>query len=157
MLKQPKKRAKNFFLARSNFFIHFLSRSALLLNHFGSDPKIRGGIPQNTSQPDGPFWPFEHKNSPGFRGIFAMASFKMRKPGTPEGIRTPDLLVRSQTLYPAELLALVSAFVLYLYFPLLSRVCGNFFMKFQQGTAIWPQNRHLTQGFSHNRLGSGKI
>lgn len=25
--------------------------------------------------------------------------------GTPEGIRTPDLLVRSQTLYPAELLA----------------------------------------------------
>ena len=23
--------------------------------------------------------------------------------GTPEGIRTPDLLVRSQTLYPAEL------------------------------------------------------
>ena len=26
-------------------------------------------------------------------------------PGTPEGIRTPDLLVRSQTLYPAELLA----------------------------------------------------
>ncbi len=78
-------------------------------------------------------------------------------PGTPEGIRTPDLLVRSQTLYPAELLALVSAFVLYLYFPLLSRVCGNFFMEFQQGTAIGPQNRHLAQGFSHNRLGSGKI
>ena len=25
--------------------------------------------------------------------------------GTPEGIRTPDLLVRSQTLYPTELLA----------------------------------------------------
>ncbi len=25
--------------------------------------------------------------------------------GTPEGIRTPDLLVRSQTLYPAELRA----------------------------------------------------
>ena len=33
-------------------------------------------------------------------------------PGTPEGIRTPDLLVRSQTLYPAELLALISAFLL---------------------------------------------
>ena len=28
--------------------------------------------------------------------------------GTPEGIRTPDLLVRSQTLYPAELQAQVS-------------------------------------------------
>ena len=27
------------------------------------------------------------------------------KSGTPEGIRTPDLLVRSQTLYPTELLA----------------------------------------------------
>ena len=26
---------------------------------------------------------------------------------TREGIRTPDLLVRSQTLYPAELLALI--------------------------------------------------
>ena len=25
--------------------------------------------------------------------------------GTPEGIRTPDLLVRNQTLYPAELQA----------------------------------------------------
>ena len=25
--------------------------------------------------------------------------------GAPEGIRTPDLLIRSQTLYPAELLA----------------------------------------------------
>ena len=28
--------------------------------------------------------------------------------GTPEGTRTPDLLVRSQSLYPAELLAHVS-------------------------------------------------
>ena len=27
--------------------------------------------------------------------------------GTREGIRTPDLLVRSQTLYPTELLALI--------------------------------------------------
>ena len=27
--------------------------------------------------------------------------------GTAEGIRTPDLLVRSQTLYPTELLALI--------------------------------------------------
>ncbi len=30
--------------------------------------------------------------------------------GTPEGIRTPDLLVRSQTLYPAELPALAYTF-----------------------------------------------
>ena len=30
--------------------------------------------------------------------------------GTAEGIRTPDLLVRSQTLYPAELLAQVHLF-----------------------------------------------
>ena len=32
-------------------------------------------------------------------------SHKARCYGTPEGIRTPDLLVRSQTLYPAELIA----------------------------------------------------
>ena len=30
---------------------------------------------------------------------------KMNAFGVPEGIRTPDLLVRSQTLYPAELQA----------------------------------------------------
>ena len=29
----------------------------------------------------------------------------MLRRGTPGGIRTPDLLVRSQTLYPAELQA----------------------------------------------------
>ena len=33
--------------------------------------------------------------------------------GAPEGIRTPDLLVRSQTLYPAELRAQVKAWVRY--------------------------------------------
>ena len=31
--------------------------------------------------------------------------------GTPEGIRTPDLLVRSQTLYPAELPAHMRLFI----------------------------------------------
>ena len=30
-------------------------------------------------------------------------SYKNSRNGTPEGIRTPDLLVRSQTLYPTEL------------------------------------------------------
>ena len=30
--------------------------------------------------------------------------------GTPEGTRTPDLLVRSQTLYPTELLARFAVF-----------------------------------------------
>ena len=29
--------------------------------------------------------------------------WRLTAAGTPEGIRTPDLLVRSQTLYPAEL------------------------------------------------------
>ena len=33
--------------------------------------------------------------------------------GTPEGIRTPDLLVRSQTLYPTELAAHLIAIVYY--------------------------------------------
>ena len=32
-----------------------------------------------------------------------MSSKSFASFGTPEGIRTPDLLVRSQTLYPAEL------------------------------------------------------
>ena len=32
--------------------------------------------------------------------------------GTPEGIRTPDLLVRSQTLYPAELAAHMQSFLI---------------------------------------------
>ena len=31
--------------------------------------------------------------------------FLCKKNGAPEGSRTPDLLVRSQTLYPAELRA----------------------------------------------------
>ena len=30
-------------------------------------------------------------------------------PGTPEGTRTPDLLIRSQSLYPTELLAHVQS------------------------------------------------
>ena len=32
-------------------------------------------------------------------------SYKNTRHGTPEGTRTPDLLIRSQSLYPAELLA----------------------------------------------------
>ena len=38
----------------------------------------------------------------------------VRWSGTPEGIRTPDLLVRSQTLYPTELPARVHAAVKFL-------------------------------------------
>ena len=52
-------------------------------------------------------------SNPGFRAsknramarFFERISFLYPQDGTPEGIRTPDLLVRSQTLYPAELLA----------------------------------------------------
>ena len=32
-------------------------------------------------------------------------SYKNTRHGTPEGTRTPDLLIRSQSLYPTELLA----------------------------------------------------
>ena len=35
----------------------------------------------------------------------------LRFNGAPEGIRTPDLLIRSQTLYPAELQARISRHV----------------------------------------------
>ncbi len=51
----------------------------------------------------------KNKNRP-FRTVFIFNS------GTPEGIRTPDPLVRSQVLYPAELLARValsSTYILY--------------------------------------------
>ena len=41
---------------------------------------------------------------------------------TPEEIRTPDLLVRSQTLYPAELRAHIFYSVFNFGFPLLSRI-----------------------------------
>ena len=36
------------------------------------------------------------------------AKFTLLRRGAPRGTRTPDLLVRSQSLYPAELLAHVS-------------------------------------------------
>ena len=35
-------------------------------------------------------------------------SYKNTRHGTPEGTRTPDLLIRSQSLYPTELLAHIS-------------------------------------------------
>ena len=35
-------------------------------------------------------------------------SCKNTRHGTPEGTRTPDLLIRSQSLYPTELLAHVA-------------------------------------------------
>ena len=35
-------------------------------------------------------------------------SYKNTRHGTPEGTRTPDLLIRSQSLYPTELLAHVA-------------------------------------------------
>ena len=34
-----------------------------------------------------------------------LAEIQVKKNGTPEGTRTPDLLLRRQLLYPAELLA----------------------------------------------------
>ena len=45
--------------------------------------------------------------SPVFTGEKLRASFLSTHHGTPWGIRTPGLLVRSQTLYPAELMALI--------------------------------------------------
>ncbi len=53
-----KKRARNFFLARSNFSIHFFICSALFLNHAGSNLASRGGgIPKNTGFFTAFFWP----------------------------------------------------------------------------------------------------
>ena len=55
---KTQKRPGYFFLAFSNIYLMFpTARSALGL-YAGSDPKIRGGIPQNTSRRDGPFFAF---------------------------------------------------------------------------------------------------
>ena len=51
----------------------------------------------------GLFRPSKREKSPEFRAFFVPVSFLASKPGAPGGTRTPDLLVRSQTLYPAEL------------------------------------------------------
>ena len=76
-----------------------------------------GCIQQPATSSEGAFYSW-------FHGYPVLISFfhieqKIEKPvhpcgktglsGTPEGIRTPDLLVRSQTLYPAELLAHVGS------------------------------------------------
>ena len=45
-----------------------------------------------------PAWSIKNASLRKERGIF----------GTPEGTRTPDLLIRSQSLYPTELLAHVA-------------------------------------------------
>ena len=48
------------------------------------------------------------KNNEYCRDLYKKNKAVRRLPysfGAPEGTRTPDLLVRSQTLYPAELLA----------------------------------------------------
>ena len=41
--------------------------------------------------------------TPHFRAVFSALHLSSTHFGTAEGIRTPDLLVRSQSLYPAEL------------------------------------------------------
>ena len=48
---------------------------------------------------------FRKAKTPIKSGFSRTISFLLSSYGAPEGIRTPDLLIRSQTLYPAELLA----------------------------------------------------
>jgi hypothetical protein len=48
----------------------------------------------------------ERKKTPQFRKTAVLR----HKNGAPQGIRTPDLLVRSQTLYPTELAARIFNF-----------------------------------------------
>ena len=49
------------------------------------------------------FWAWKKPKQLGARSFPPSASKLFRLSGTAEGIRTPDLLVRSQSLYPAEL------------------------------------------------------
>ena len=64
-------------------------------------------------------------------------SYKNTRHGTPEGTRTPDLLIRSQSLYPTELLAHISHGMLgyySIYFSKMQvffRTFRNFFLNFR--------------------------
>ena len=51
---------------------------------------------------------FNALSSPAWRIKNADTQMGIRIFGTPEGTRTPDLLIRSQSLYPTELLAHVA-------------------------------------------------
>ncbi len=51
--------------------------------------------------------------------------------GAPQGTRTPDLLVRSQTLYPAELAAqvAVNSFIIISYYFLFVKCFSKYFVE----------------------------
>ena len=75
--------------------------------------------------------------------------------GTPEGTRTPDLLIRSQSLYPTELPAHTSAQrsnILAQADRFVKRIFAKsgFFSEQQQGT------RHQGQGNGHQAIGSSQ-
>ena len=58
-------------------------------------------------------------------------SYKNTRHGTPEGTRTPDLLIRSQSLYPTELLAHISHRMLG-YYSILASKMQVFFRNFRK-------------------------
>ena len=73
-------------------------------------------------------------HGPKPRALPSCATSRLQKIiGAPEGIRTPDLLVRSQTLYPAELQArnFYGAFINYIYDYITHYfLCQYFYYKF---------------------------
>ena len=56
---------------------------------------------------------FRQQKEPEYSGSFGDGSILLHLFGVPGGIRTPDLLVRSQSLYPAELQAHSQQYLFY--------------------------------------------
>ena len=85
--------------------------------------------PQPAGRRDGPsgefasvFWyreksPFGQQKSPIYSGFSQETSFLSPHYGVPEVIRTPDLLLRRQSLYPAELRKHFNFLILFYIFP----------------------------------------
>lgn len=128
-----------------------------------------GGIQQRNSfhflKPLETDAPFEQNSDPHRICVFQAKKTPpqafLRRCGAPGGTRTPDLLVRSQTLYPAELLARSALSILASFF-LFVNAFLNFFGFFQQNAirVIGEQlhrlsHRHKPGDLYLFRLGAG--
>ena len=109
---------------------------------------------------------FSYADTPNPAALFSAKkhrgkAFALLRCGAPGGTRTPDLLVRSQTLYPAELLAHSALLILASFF-LFVNAFLNFFGFFQQNAirVIGEQlhrlsHRHKPGDLHLFRLGAG--
>ena len=78
----------------------YTSFSLLLFYHIAEKVQGRKCTPKGRQKMDG--YPLSHFNGKPYPSTYH---------GTPEGTRTPDLLIRSQSLYPTELPAHTTHFL----------------------------------------------